>query len=211
MLDDPAGLSPFGKPTSLGGTRCTRDLPSAASIRRTRPEPGSPATRLGGAPPSWAARRASPDRSARDAVTRKIAWRSDLEEIRGKPANNVGRRASPAAAAGRRRGGAVVDYLMDYLGGYTLRHLHTHAGRTRDFSRFSARRKWRIGFGNWRRGRDSRTNLRPSADYLDKTTRAGGLRTTVTATQRTTAAISAADSRRCPSRSTPYWPNSSEA
>lgn len=97
-----------------------------------------------------------PDRSARDAVTRKIAGRSDLEEIHGKPANNIGRRASPAATAAGRPGGVIVDYLMDYLGRYTLRHLHTHAGRERDFSRFSAGRKWRIGIENWRRGRDSR-------------------------------------------------------
>jgi hypothetical protein len=34
-----------------------------------------------------------------------------------------------------------VDYVMDYIGGYTLRHLHTHASRKRSFSRVSREEK----------------------------------------------------------------------
>ena len=71
----------------------------------------------------------------------KLAGWSDLEEIRGKPMNKIGRRASWPAGPALLGGGAAVDYIMDYIGGYTLRHLHTHASRKRSFSRVSREEK----------------------------------------------------------------------
>jgi hypothetical protein len=62
-----------------------------------------------------------------------MGW-SDLEEIRGKPTNKIGRRVPPATVLALLRGGAALDYLMDCIEGYTLRHLHTHASRKRSFS-----------------------------------------------------------------------------
>jgi Domain of unknown function DUF83 len=46
--------------------------------------------------------------------------------------------------------------------GYPLRHLHTHATANANaaFQEFLAGRKWRIGFKNWRRGRDSPPRVR---------------------------------------------------
>jgi hypothetical protein len=70
----------------------------------------------------------------------KLAGWSDLEEIRGKPMNKIGRRVSRAGLA-LVRGGAAVDYFMDYIEGYTLRHLHTHASRKRSFSGVSREEK----------------------------------------------------------------------
>ena len=96
-----------------------------------------------------------PNRSAWAASGCKLMGWSDLEEIRGKPINKIGRRMPLAAGAAFLGGSAAVDYIMDYIGGYTLRHLHTHASRKRSFSGFLTGRKWRIGFENWRRGRDS--------------------------------------------------------
>jgi hypothetical protein len=75
-----------------------------------------------------------PNRSAWAAARCKIAGWSDLEEIRGKPTNKIGRRVSRSAVLAPLRGGAL-DYFMDYIEGYTLRHLHTHASRKRSFSR----------------------------------------------------------------------------
>ena len=68
---------------------------------------------------------------------RKLAGWSDLEEIRGQPMNKIGRRAPRPAGPALLGGGAAVDYFMDYIEGYTLRHLHTHASRKRSFSRVS--------------------------------------------------------------------------
>jgi hypothetical protein len=62
---------------------------------------------------------------------------SDLEEIRGKPTNKIGRRAPPATVPALLRDAAALDYFMDYIEGYTLRHLHTHASRKRGFSGIS--------------------------------------------------------------------------
>jgi len=68
-----------------------------------------------------------------------MGW-SDLEEIRGKPANKIGRGSPPATVLALLRG-AGLDYFMDYIEGYTLRHLHTHASRKRSFSRVSHEEK----------------------------------------------------------------------
>jgi hypothetical protein len=77
-----------------------------------------------------------PNRSAWAAARCKLAGWSDLEEIRGKPTNKIRRRV-PRAVRALLRGCAAVDYFMDYIEGYTLRHLHTHASRKRSFSRVS--------------------------------------------------------------------------
>jgi hypothetical protein len=65
---------------------------------------------------------------------------SDLEEIRGKPTNKIGRRAPPATVPALLRA-AALDYFMDYIEGYTLRHLHTHTSRKRSLSRVSREEK----------------------------------------------------------------------
>jgi hypothetical protein len=82
-----------------------------------------------------------PNRSAWAAAGCKLAGWSDLEEIRGKPPNKIGRRVSRAAGPALILGDAAVDYFMDYIEGYTLRHLHTHASRKRSFSRVSREEK----------------------------------------------------------------------
>ena len=82
-----------------------------------------------------------PNRSAWAAARCKLAGWSDLEEIRGKPTNKIRRRVPRAAGLALVRGGATVDYIMDYIEGYTLRHLHTHASRKRSFSRVSREEK----------------------------------------------------------------------
>jgi hypothetical protein len=84
-----------------------------------------------------------PNRSAWAAVKRKLARWADLEEIRGQPANKIGGRPPWAARLAFRtfRGGAGADYFADYIGGYTLRHLHTHASRKRSFSGVSREEK----------------------------------------------------------------------
>jgi hypothetical protein len=66
---------------------------------------------------------------------------SDLEEIRGKPTNKIGRRAPPATVPALLHDAAALDYFMDYIEGYTLRHLHTHASRKRSLSRVSREEK----------------------------------------------------------------------
>jgi hypothetical protein len=81
-----------------------------------------------------------PNRSAWAAARCKLG-RSDLKEIRGKPANKIGRRVPPATGLTLLRGVAARDYFMDYIEGYTLRHLHTHASRKRSFSRVSHEEK----------------------------------------------------------------------
>jgi hypothetical protein len=55
--------------------------------------------------------------------------------------NKIGRRVPPPAGTALVRGGAATDYFMDYIEGYTLRHLHTHASRKRRFSRVSREEK----------------------------------------------------------------------
>jgi hypothetical protein len=82
-----------------------------------------------------------PNRSAWAAAGCKLAGWSNLEEIRGKPMNKIGRRVPPAAGLALVRGGAAADYFMDYIEGYTLRHLHTHASRKRSFSGVSREEK----------------------------------------------------------------------
>ena len=49
-----------------------------------------------------------------------------------------------------------MDYFADYIAGYTLRHLHTLAGRRRCFRGFGRSKKWRIGANNWPRGRNAK-------------------------------------------------------
>jgi hypothetical protein len=95
---------------------------------RQRAESGSAALRL----PLRQHAEPHPNRSAWAAVKRKLAGWADLEEIRGKPANKIGRR-TPRAVVSAFCGG-TADYFADYIGGYTLRHLHTHASRKRCFS-----------------------------------------------------------------------------
>jgi hypothetical protein len=96
---------------------------------RQRAKPGRAAL---GLPPGQHAE-PYPNRSAWAAASCKLAGWPDLEEIGGKPVNKIGRRA-PWTDGLALRGGAAVDYFMDYIGGYTLRHLHTHASRKRSFS-----------------------------------------------------------------------------
>jgi hypothetical protein len=55
--------------------------------------------------------------------------------------NKIGRRAPWATGPAFRDGAAAVDYIMGYIEGYTLRHLHTHASRKRSFSRVSREEK----------------------------------------------------------------------
>ncbi len=110
--------------------------PFAEPGLRQRAKPGSAALSL----PSGQHAEPYPNRSAWAAARRKLG-RSDLEEIRGKPANKIGRRVPPATILALLRGVAGPDYFMDYIEGYTLRHLHTHASRKRSFSGVSHEEK----------------------------------------------------------------------
>ncbi len=104
---------------------------------RQRAKPRSAALSL---PPGQSAE-PYPNRSAWDAARRKLAGGADLEEIRGKPSNKIGRRPPRAAVQALLRGGGAMDYFMDYIDGYTLRHLQTRASRKRSFSGVSREEK----------------------------------------------------------------------
>jgi hypothetical protein len=104
---------------------------------RQRAKPGSAALSL----PLRQYAEPYPNRSAWAVARCKLEGWSNLEEIRGKPMNKIGRGAPRAAGPALLGGGAAVDYFMDYIGGYTLRHLHTHASRKRSFSRVSREEK----------------------------------------------------------------------
>jgi hypothetical protein len=100
---------------------------------RQRAEPGGATLRF----PLRQHAEPHPNRCAWAADRRKIAGWADLEEIRGQPANKIGRpRPRTACLTFRTYGCGVtaVDYFADYIGGCTLRHLHTHASRKRGFS-----------------------------------------------------------------------------
>lgn len=73
---------------------------------------------------------------ARDQHTSSISRGADLEEIGGQPPNKIGRHAAgPIFAGFGSPGTPAMDYIADYIEGYTLRHLHTLASRRRCFSR----------------------------------------------------------------------------
>src|SRR5258708_38975438 len=65
---------------------------------------------------------------------------ADLEEIRGKPTHKIAWCPPRPSGPARRALGCtfLLDYFADYIAGYTLRHLHTRAGRKRCFPRLLA-------------------------------------------------------------------------